>query len=271
MAQQRNPRNVEPLPLTPEEMKAIGEIELGPSRHERFLNAHYKKLILVLVLVMVAAVACIVYVTWRARQEADSAAAVISAMKINAVHAAADTADYNAAVLENVPQDYPSTSAAATAELLRGMQLVAGGQEQQGIAVLEGVIAASPEDVLRVRAQAYLAGYYMNGGNSHKATELWQAVSRSGQSPYLALSLLCLGDLAKEAGEEEQARAYYEKLQKECASSPLNVNAQQRLLLLGVDAPEPVAPPAPEPAPAQQEIPTWNSIKTSPASLSVPQ
>ena len=32
------------LPLTPEEIKAIGEIAIGPSRHEQFLNAHYKKL-----------------------------------------------------------------------------------------------------------------------------------------------------------------------------------------------------------------------------------
>ena len=31
-------------PMSPEEIKAIGEIELGPSKHEIFLNQHYKKL-----------------------------------------------------------------------------------------------------------------------------------------------------------------------------------------------------------------------------------
>ena len=37
--------NPEETPLTPEEVKAIGEIELGPAKHEVFLNKHYKKLI----------------------------------------------------------------------------------------------------------------------------------------------------------------------------------------------------------------------------------
>ena len=36
--------NEDTLPLSPEEIKAIGEIAIGPSRHEQFLNAHYRKL-----------------------------------------------------------------------------------------------------------------------------------------------------------------------------------------------------------------------------------
>ena len=36
--------NEDTMPLTPEEIKAIGEIAIGPSKHEQFLNAHYKKL-----------------------------------------------------------------------------------------------------------------------------------------------------------------------------------------------------------------------------------
>ena len=40
-----NSKNNEDIqPLSPEEIKAIGEIALGPSKHEQFLNAHYKKL-----------------------------------------------------------------------------------------------------------------------------------------------------------------------------------------------------------------------------------
>lgn len=253
---------MDPLPFSPEEMKAIGEIELGPSRHEKFLNAHYKKLIVVTLGIMLAAVVGIVYATWRARQEADGAAAIIAAMKATGAGAVADAAGYDLPTLEQVQAQYPDTSAAATAELLRGMQLVAGGQEQQGIAALESFISTTADAALRVRAQAYLASRYMSGGEAQKATELWQAITRAGQSAYLPLAYLSLGDLAQEAGEVEQARAYYTGLQEQCPASPLNRTVKQRLLLLGVDAPQPLAPaPAPAPAAPQEELPTWDSLK----------
>lgn len=249
MADQQHPGNVDPLPFSPEEVKAIGEIELGPSRHEKFLNNHYKKLIVVSVIFMLVAASCIVYATWRARQEADGAAAVISALKATAVGSVVEAAAYDAETLERVDTDYAGTNAAATAELLRGMQMVAGGQEQQGVETLENLIAANaPDHFLRVRAQAYLAGHYMSGGDAEKAKKLWQEVSSVKTSPYLALAYLSLGDLAKEAGDIEQARAFYNQLQKDCPNSPLMVTVQQRLLILGVDAPEPVAPEQKEPA-----------------------
>ena len=58
--------------LTPEEMKAIGEIELGPSRHEKFLNAHYKKLIVATLAIMLLMAAAIIYATYRMRQKAEA-------------------------------------------------------------------------------------------------------------------------------------------------------------------------------------------------------
>lgn len=262
MANQQHPSNVEPLPFSPEEMKAIGEIELGPSRHEKFLNAHYKKLIVVSIIFMLVAASCIIYATWRARQEDDGAATMIAALKATSVGDVVEASAYDTAALEKVGTDYPGTNAAATSELLHGMQLIAGGQEQQGVEVLENVIAANPpENFLRVRAQAYLATHYMSGGDAEKAKKLWQEVSSSKTSPYLALSYLSLGDLAKEAGDIEQARAFYNMVQKECPFSPLMVTVQQRLLILGVDAPEPVAPAPAEKDTATEESPaeSWGS------------
>lgn len=237
--------------LTPEEMKAIGEIELGPSRHEQFLNNHYKKLIVGVLIFMLLATAAIVYATWRARQEADAGAAVIAALRVPS--GVADLGDYDQTGLEAVETTYSGTKAAATAELIRGMQLVDGGQEQQGIAVLEGVITRAEDDFLRLRAQVYLAGYYMSGGETRKATELWQTVAQAGNTPWEALALLTLGDMAKQAGDVEKARLYYTQLQESCPASPLFAIVQQRLLLLGVDAPEPVEPPKQKEKPDQAD------------------
>ena len=255
--------NVESLPLTPEEMKAIGEIELGPSRHEQFLNNHYKKLIVAVLAFMLLASAVIVYATWRARQEADAGAAAMAAMNVPA--GAAESGEYDLATLEKLAASYTGTKAAATAELMRGMQLVSAGQEQQGIEALENLIANAADDFLRLRAQVFLAGHYMNGGDAAKATELWQTVSRAGHSPWEALALLTLGDLAKQSGDAEMARTYYTRLQEGCPASPLIVTVQQRLLQLGVDAPEPVAPEPPlQSEPTQQEpLPAWQPMDLS--------
>ena len=249
MAKDPQPRNVEPLPLTPEEMKAIGEIELGPSRHEQFLNAHYKKLIIAVIIFTLISIACIVYATWRTRQEADGAAAVITAMKATAIGETADSASYDTAVLDRIGTDYTGTHAAATAELMHGMQLISGGQEQQGIEELENFIQTTTQPFLRLRAQAFLAGRYMSGGQTQKAIELWQVISREGNSPYQALAYLSLGDLAQEAGEIEQARTYYTQLQKECPHSSLMSAVELRLILLGIDAPTPVKAADPQQTP----------------------
>lgn len=264
MAQNPNHSMEDELPLSPEEMKAIGEIELGPSRHELFLNAHYKKLIVVTLVVMLLATAAIVYGTWRARQEADGAAAALAAMNVPS-GAAAEASEYDLATLDKLIATYSGTKAAATAELMRGMQLVSGGQVQEGITVLERIAAGSPEPLLRVRAQVFLAGYYMSGGDTQKATDLWLAITRAGQTPYLALAYLSLGDLAQEAGDIEQARSYYKQLQESCTASPLQLAVQQRLLLLGVDAPTPVAPPAADPS--QSELPGWSPMLPTPGAM----
>ena len=230
--------------LTPEEMKAIGEIELGPSRHEQFLNAHYKKLIVATLAVMLLAAAVIIYSTYRMRQEAEASGILLQALGV--ANPSLPEKGIDRAKLETIIHDYPGTQAVETAELLRGMQLVEGGEEKEGIEVLQKVALKADEPFLRLRAQAYMAGHHMRAGDNEKASELWQAVNRAGDSPYRALALLSLGDLAQKAGDEAEARSYYTQIAEQCPASPLQGAAQQRLLILGVDAPEPVPPPEPQ-------------------------
>lgn len=254
----KNTNNMDSLPLTPEEMKAIGEIELGPSRHELFLNAHYKKLIVALIIFMLVASATIVYGTWRARQESDAAAASIASLRV--VESGADAAEFDLSSIDKTIADYPGTKAAGTAELLRGMQLLAGGQQQEGIAALEGVIASADNATLRLRAQVTLAGYYMDGGEQDKAMQYWQAVTREGASPWEALALLSMGDISVQQGNMDMAKAYYSQISEKCPGSPVRGMAQQRLAILGVDLPLPVAPePKNDTKQDPAALPEWNS------------
>ncbi len=230
--------------LTPEEMKAIGEIELGPSRHEKFLNAHYKKLIVATLAIMLLMAAAIIYATYRMRQKAEASGLLVQALGVVDVSAADENASM--ATLEHIINDYSDTQAAGTAQLLRGMRLVEGGEEKKGLQTLQQVAMGAEEPFIRLRAQVFMAGYYMKGGENEKAAELWQTVSRAGDTPYQALALLSLGDLAQKNGDEQGARTYYTQIAERCPASPLQAAAQQRLLILGVDAPKPVSPPEPQ-------------------------
>ena len=258
----KNKRNEEALPLTPEEMKAIGEIELGPSRHEQFLNAHYRKLVVALIAFMLLATAAIVYATWRSTQEARSAEAAVAALRVPT--GVAEAAGYDAAELDKITAEFPGTHAADTAPLLRGMHLLAAGQ-QQGIAALQSVIDSSPNDFLRLRAQVTLALHYTDGGELDKAAALWQAVSSAGSSPWEPLALLSLGDISVQQGKADMAEIYYTQLKENCPGSPLSAVARQRLLIVGVDPPVPVAPkPVEQPAqPTPEAIPGWSPMNFS--------
>ncbi len=228
--------------LTPEEMKAIGEIQLGPSRHEKFLNAHYKKLIVLLLAVMLLAAGAIIYVTYRMNQKAEASGLLIHALGGDST---GEQESVDSATLDRIIKEFPGIKTVETAQLLRGMKLVEGGEVQKGIDALQQLILVADEPFIRLRAQAFLANHYMHGGQDAKAVELWQAVSREGTSPYQALAFICLGDLAQKAGDEQGARAFYTQVEKDCPNSPLQKDAKMRLLILGVDAPAPETPQQP--------------------------
>ena len=77
-----NQKPEEEMPLSPDEIKAIGEIQLGPAKHEVFLNKHYKKLIIGGVALIIAATGGIAWYAYGEQQEEDASSALISACGI---------------------------------------------------------------------------------------------------------------------------------------------------------------------------------------------
>lgn len=243
-------------PLSPEEIKAIGEIEIGPSKHEIFLNNHYKKLIVGGLALVAVASAAICYATYVEQRDMDAGAATVSAMKLTAPGNAATPDAYDAAQLATVVGDYAPTPSAPTAELMEGLSLLTaeGDKQQDGIARLEQLAASSANDLICARARAALAAHYMRTGDSAKSATEWKNITNLPQNPYTALAYLCLGDLAKQGGDVEGARNYYKQISTACPASPLARQgaAELRLMLLEVDAPK-VETPAPK-----QETPAPN-------------
>ncbi|MDO4220856.1 MAG: tetratricopeptide repeat protein [Akkermansia sp.] len=263
------------MPLSPEEIKAIGEIELGPSKHEQFLNDHYKKLLWGGIALGIAAGCTIAYFSGKNDRQHRAAAEVVAAMKADEPGKVATVEAYDAKALELLQSEYAGTPAAATGELLAGISLLRnGGDKAQAINHLENVAAATPNNMLKARALAAIATDYMADGKDEDATKTWQRVAQLPENPYTALAYVCLGDIAKSTGDKEAARAHYEQAKAKCPLSALVRDrvVDLRLSLLDVDAPVPTTP-APA-APAQdgagntdwlnQDVST-HSVDTDPA------
>ena len=254
-------QNEDTLPLSPEEIKAIGEIAIGPSKHEQFLNAHYKKLMWGGITLGIVAGGVIAFFSHRNDMRQEAAAQVVQAMKITSPGNGIASADeYDAAALQTLQQEYAQTPSAITAELLQGLSLLAKGDES-GVAALEKVAASDASAPLRGRALAALATYQLQQNKDSVPT--WTRLVQMEQNPYTSLAYLMLGDLAKEAGDKEAARNWYEQCKAKCPTSALvtDKTVEMRLTLLEVDAPTPVEPMA---DPKNQENPLGTPFGEAP-------
>ena len=239
------------MPLSPEEIKAIGEIELGPSKHEQFLNEHYKQLLWGGIALGIAAGCVIAYFSTRNDHKQQAAAVTVAAMKADEPGKVATVEAFDAASLDLPQSEYGETPAAATGELLAGISLLRnGGDKAQAINHLENVAAATPNNMLKARALAAIATDYMADGKDEDATKTWQRVAQLPENPYTALAYVCLGDIAKSTGDKEAARAHYEQAKAKCPLSALVRDrvVDLRLSLLDVDAPVPTTPAPAAPA-----------------------
>ncbi len=264
-----NPKNNEDtLPLSPEEIKAIGEIAIGPSRHEQFLNAHYKKLMWGGITLGIVAGGVIAYFSHRNDMQHEAAASVVQAMKITAPGEGIASADeYDAATLRSLLQNHASTPSAATAEMLSALSLLAKGDET-GIAALNTVANGNGSLPLRARALAALGTYELQQGKDSAPT--WTRITQMEANPYSALAYLMLGDIASSKGDKDAARTWYEQCKSKCPTSALvtDKTVEMRLTLLDVDAPTPVEPIA-QPESQEKQNPLGNPFGEAPTVESV--
>lgn len=226
-------------PLSEEEIKAIGEIQLGPAKHEIFLNQHYKKLIIGGCVLITVLMGTICYFSYQ-DQDRDAAAAQNLAA-LNGDPAKEATALYE------VTETYPGTPAADSAMVMRGTLLLnEGDTAAEGVKILKEACAVVADATVLARAHASLATYYMTNGDVANATIHWQEITRLENTAYTALAHISLGDLAYEAGEIEKARGHYSEISKKFPHSVFVADGTvaNRMLLLDVDAPRKVQPEA---------------------------
>ncbi len=250
-------------PLTPEEIKAIGEIEIGPSKHEIFLNTHYRKLMWGGIGLSVAAACVIAWFSYRNDHRNEAAAQAMQVFNVSAPGSAAAPAAYDTAALQALSGTYAGTPSAGVAELLKSLSQLGGENSSAALSALEQLADSSSTPLVAARAQAAVASYYTREAKEKEAIAAWQKLVQMGDSPYQALAYLTLGDLTAASGDTKAARAYYEQARTKCETSALvtGKTVEMRLVLLDVDAPRPVAPLA---SPEQKGADALNPFGDSP-------
>lgn len=243
----------------------IGEISQAPSAFENFLDANQKKLVIVGILVILGIIGYVIY---------DG----LSLMKQKS--AAADFAAANTIPqLEAVAKKHQGTPAGGSALIEKARLLWRDQQQQEAVEELQSFLNSSPDHPAHTSALARLGSYFEQMGQLDKAKEALESAAAKKEAAS-SLALLSLGDIARTAGDDEAARAYYERISAEFGETHFQVKsvAEQRLKLIGVALPIEKAPAPPAPTDAttfpKPIIPqeTTNSIvipadETSPVEL----
>ncbi len=242
-------------PLSPEEIRAIGEIQIGPSKYEAFLDDHYKKLIAGLVLAGLLGGVAIAWFSHRRSMEAEAAASIVAGMQETKPVLLQTPADFDAQKLHEAVATYASTPSADTARYLEAMAFLQQGHGDEGTALLKELAAKGGSSPVAQRAEASLAMHYMTAGKKTEAEAAWRKVCAAANSLYAPFACMCLGDMAKTDGRLEEARTFYKKVIDQYPHSSLvsGGDVPFRMALLDVDAPKPVAPPA---VPAENAAPS---------------
>lgn len=240
----------EDIPLSPDEIKAIGEIELGPAKHEVFLNKHYKKLIAGGIALAIIATAATAWYAYGEQQVEEAGALIVKAVGSTAVDTSLSVNNYDVEPLNTVMAEYEGTPSVETAALLKAMHEMADPAHTD-FSVLVNLAESAENDMIRLRAAVALATRFTSDGDYDKASKYWTQVINMPRNVYTPRAYVNLCDIAWNQGKTEQAAGFLRMARAACADSPLfatgannDIAVRSDLIESGVDSPEIIAAPA---------------------------
>jgi len=217
-----------------------------PSKTEQFLELHFKKIVLFLLLVVLAVVA------WGAmrylhNQKEREAGQLFTAAK--------SVEDFDIVV-----QRFPDTAAAGNALLLKAQALATEGKKESAIEVLQEFLSKHSGHELTPTAKLALATQQAAIGKKEEARAGLEALMKESPNSEIAPAVqLQLGDLLWAEGKVDEAKALYEGLPQAFPGkmTTFNEDLDRRLELMKANPPmeEIEAPKAAAPAPAPTPVP----------------
>ena len=195
---------------------AFAEISVGPAKHEQFLDEHYGKVALVVLLCVLGAAGWIIYNGVQDSMERKAGAALVAAMPESPA--------------TGVVADFDSSRAAVTASYLQAIALWNAGKEDEGVAKMKAFIDSAPTEEWKAQASVTLACRLMNRGKADEAEGLFRSVVDAGDPTFSGFATMCLGDIARAKKDNAAAGAFYRELAEKFPSSAFALQSGGYLL-----------------------------------------
>lgn len=228
-----------------EDSVPLAEIEHGPSKFEQFLERNHKRLIIIVTMLILAIAGTYLYSEVQQSSEEAAGAELIDASL------QAESAEQLAERLEQVATSHQGRKAATTASLLRARALWQSDQKEEAISSLDSFIKAHPKHPEIGALLLKLANYQIGLGKSADAKANLESITTNPATLYAAPhALILLGDIAALEGDDETAKAHYERIAKDfpesrtanLAGPNLPSIVADRIALLGVEPPREFIP-----------------------------
>lgn len=195
---------------------AFAEISVGPAKHEQFLDDHYGKVALAVLVCILGVAGWIIYSGMQDSMQKEAGAALVAAMPESP---ATGDITLNEQGLQKVIAEFGDSHAAVTAAYLQAVALWNSGKEEEGSAKMQSFINQAPTEEWKAQASVILGCRLMNAGKPDQAETLFRSVVDAGDPVFSGFATMCLGDIARAARNNAAAGNFYRELSEKFSSS----------------------------------------------------
>jgi TolA-binding protein len=214
----------------------LAEISQAPNAFEAFLDRNQKGVAALAVLLVLGAIAAVIYRGVETSRQESAGAALTKAE---------DLVAYQAVVDGN-----KDTAAAGSAMVLLANSQWTANKQDDAIATLRKFITAYPTHPALPSAKANLGSKLMAQGKSGDAVKVFEDLVADPAAKFIApFALISLGDIAKAAGDLEKAGVSYAKVKGDFPESSFSETAVRRIATLKAKPPVEIEPPPAPPTP----------------------
>ena len=222
------------MPVDPQEsFVPLAEISQEPNAFEAFLDRNQKGIAVLAVLLVLAAIAAVIFRGIETSRQQTAGAELSKAEDL--------------ASLQALATNHANTTAGASSMVLLANSQWAEGKKDESIGTLQKFIAAQPTHPAVHTAKASLGAKLMAQGKPGDATKVFDELIADPDARFIApFALISLGDISKAAGDLEKAEASYGKVKSAYPESGFAETAGRRISVLKAKPPVEIeAPPAP--------------------------
>jgi|GEM_PF-4145408 len=212
---------------TPSSSATIGEIELGPSKSDQFLDKNFKTIIISLVVIGV--VVCIFMIkSVTDKQDQEQAG--------SALYRAQEADEYS-----QIVSDYSKSPSAGTALILQANLHIQAEELEKAVTSLKTYLNDYPNHAAASKAKLSLASIYQRQDNFEGAKVLYSSL-QSGDDAFASASYIGLADIAFIQGDKTTATALLEEGKELFDGTSFAAVMSERLNLLNYELPEIIEP-----------------------------